>query len=388
MPTPGGPTKQMIDEDALFDLLEAVVIGVEDLLRAAEIAELATLLAPRHRHQPVDVVARHGGLGRDRRHRLEALELLFGLLLGLLGHLGLFDLLFQLLDFLGALILAPELVVDRLDLLVEVVLLLRLLHLLLDLHVDALLDVDLLDLDIDQVVQALVRIEGVEQALLLARGDHQMGGERVGETIRVIHLEGRHQPFEGEMVGRLGVLLEGAEHFAHVLLELVAHRVLDLVDLDLGVDRAVALLEIEQPRAALPLDHHLDVAVGQLEVLDHPRDHPDTLDVVGPGIVDLGIPLGDEEELFAGLRQRHFQRADRALSADDEWRHHVRKNHHVPQRYGGEGSLVGVDESGAHRSSRRVVQGSCRPRSLGADEVSQPVCRAASVALERAPPLR
>ena len=80
-------------EDALLDLLQPVVVLVEDLLGVLEIAVLLGLLVPRHRDQPVEVVARHGRFGRHRRHRLEALELLDGLLLGVLRHARLVDLL-------------------------------------------------------------------------------------------------------------------------------------------------------------------------------------------------------------------------------------------------------------------------------------------------------
>ena len=124
---------------------------------------------------------------RDAGHRLEALQLLQSLLLGLLRHAGFFDLLAELFDLVRAIVLAAQLVVDGLDLLVEVVLLLGALHLLLDLGVDALVDVDLLDLDLEEVLQllqALVRRRRLEELLLLGGGDEEVRGERVGEACR------------------------------------------------------------------------------------------------------------------------------------------------------------------------------------------------------------
>src|SRR5690606_23163591 len=86
-------------EDALLDLLQAVVVGVERVLRGLEVlAHLAALL-PRHAQQPVEVVAHHRGLGRHRRHLLELVELALGLGLDGLGHAGLGDLARQLLHF-------------------------------------------------------------------------------------------------------------------------------------------------------------------------------------------------------------------------------------------------------------------------------------------------
>ena len=155
------------------------------------------------------------------RHRLQALQLLHGLLLGLLRHAGFFDLLAELLDLVGAVVLAAQLLVDGLDLLVEVVLLLGLLHLLLDLGVDALVDVDLLDLDLEQVLkllQALVRrwsvsSSGCFSAVVIRRCE----AEGVGEAVGVVELQRRHHALERQVVRHLGVLLEDLHQLLHVL---------------------------------------------------------------------------------------------------------------------------------------------------------------------------
>ena len=170
LPTPGGPTKQMIEpfglldelahgeelEDALLDLLEAVVVLVEDLLGAVDVLDLLAWSSSRERRPATRCsCARPWPRRRHRRHRLQALELLLGLLLRLLGHAGLLRSSARSSSTSSrAVVLAPQLLVDGLDLLVEVVLLLGLLHLLLDLDVDPLVDVDLLDLDVEQVLQA------------------------------------------------------------------------------------------------------------------------------------------------------------------------------------------------------------------------------------------
>ena len=249
---------------------------------------------------------------------------------------GLLDLLLQLGDLVGAIVLAPQLVVDRLDLLVEVVLLLRLLHLLLDLDVDPLVDVDLLDLDIEQVVnrlQAFVRIQGLQQGLLLGGGDGQVRREDVGETVGIVELQRRHQTLEGQVVGHLGVLLEAVQQPAHVHLNLVVGRVVDVVDLDVGLEGAFLFLQGPQFGPAQPFDHDLHVAVRQLHVLDHPRHDSDRMDVVDAGIVDLGIPLGNQEDQLAGRAEGLLQRQHRAAAPDDEGGHHLREDDHVPQRH-------------------------------------------------------
>ena len=251
---------------------------------------------------------------------------------GVAGGLEGLDLLLQLIEL--ALLAAPQLLMDGLDLLVEVVLLLGLLHLLLDLHVDPLVDVDLLDLDVEQVVkalQALVGVDQLEQRLLLGGRHHQVGREDVGDAVGVVELQSRHQPLERQVVGHLGVLLEGREDLAHVGPQLLAHRVVDLVGLHLDAQGAVGILDAHDLAALDPLDHHPHVAVGQLEVLDHRRDHTHVADVVAQRIVDPGVLLGGQEDPLGGARERLLQGPHRALPADDERGHHVREDHHVPQ---------------------------------------------------------
>src|SRR5439155_14596342 len=50
-------------EDALLDLLEPVMILVQDLLGALQVAALAALLVPRLRDLPVEFIARNCSLG-------------------------------------------------------------------------------------------------------------------------------------------------------------------------------------------------------------------------------------------------------------------------------------------------------------------------------------
>jgi hypothetical protein len=194
LPTPGGPEKVRIVafgfltrradgeelEDALLDLLEPVVILVEDLLGALQVAALAVFLCHGHRDQPVEVVARDGRLGDIGGIASRRFSSWIGLLLDVLRHLGLFDLLLQLVDLVALLVLAAQFLLDRLHLLVEVVLLLRLLHLLLDARLDAAIDLELVDLDFEDAgdaVQALDRRDDFEQVLLLVDADEQVRGE-------------------------------------------------------------------------------------------------------------------------------------------------------------------------------------------------------------------
>ena len=101
----------------------------------------------------------------------------------------------------------------------------------------------------------------------------------------------------------------------------------------LDADRQVLApaLEGHDPAAAHALDHHLDVAVGELQRLGHRRDDADLVDVLGLGLVELRVLLRGQEQALGRRRERRLEGADRRLAAHDEGLHHVGEDHHVPQ---------------------------------------------------------
>ena len=159
-------------EDALLDLLEAEVVGVEHLLGDLDVAPDLRALLPRDRQHPVEVVAHDRRLGRHRAHRAKLLHLAHRLVAGFLGKLRLLDALLELGELVLAVLALAQLLLDRLDLFVEVVLALRLLHLPLDAVADALLDLQDADLafhEAEDLLQPLRGDLGLEQFLLLGR---------------------------------------------------------------------------------------------------------------------------------------------------------------------------------------------------------------------------
>ena len=141
---------------------------------AADFGELDVVVGrhrPRQLDEPLEVRARDGVLGRRRLHALEALELLLGDLLGLLGHLRLGDLLGELVEVAAAVVELAELFLDRLELLAQDVLALVAAHLLLHLRVDALADLEHLELarqELEHLARARLEVERLEDVLLLA----------------------------------------------------------------------------------------------------------------------------------------------------------------------------------------------------------------------------
>ena len=144
--------------DAVLDVLEAGVVGVEHLAGGRRIELLVGGLAPRHGDQPVEVGADHRGLAGLLAHALQARELLEGLLGHRLRHAGLGDLLAVLLGDRGAVL--AQLALDRLHLLAQDVLALLLVRAGLDVLADLLAQLQL------------------GQALALELDDELRGGRR------------------------------------------------------------------------------------------------------------------------------------------------------------------------------------------------------------------
>ena len=321
-------------QDAVLDLLEPVVVLVEDGFGALEVAALFRLLVPRHRDQPVEVVARDGGFGRHRRHRLQPLQLLHRLLGDLFRHLRLFDLLLQLVDLVALLVLAAQFLLDRLHLLVEVVLLLRLLHLLLHARLDAAVHLELVDLgfeDAGDAVQALDGGDDLEQVLLLVHADEEVRGNRVGELARVVHADGGDHRVVVQVVRELHVLLEERHDAAHGRLGVGARLFALRDDLDDDAVEALVFLPLHGPRPLDAFDQHLDVAVGQLQALDDVRHAAHREDVGRLRVVDRGVVLRGQENPLV-LHQRVLERAGGRGPSDDERHHHVWKHDDVAER--------------------------------------------------------
>ncbi len=198
-----------IFEDAVFDLVQAVMIFGENHFGALDVANFLRALLPGHRQQPVQIVARYGGFGGHRRHHFQPLQFLHGLFLRPFGHAGSFDLLFQLLDFVG--FAAAQFFLNGLQLFVEVVLFLRAFHLALHARIDGAIHVQLFDFDFQNVgdaVQALQRLEKLQQFLLFFDGNLQVRGDRVGKLAGIFDAHGGDHRVVIQALRELHVLLE------------------------------------------------------------------------------------------------------------------------------------------------------------------------------------
>ena len=320
-------------DDPLLDLLEAVVVGIEHVLRQLDVLPDLGALLPGDGQHPVQIVAHHGRLGRHRAHGPELLQLGHRLVAGFLAELGLLDPILELGRLVLAVLELAQLLLDRLHLLVEIVLALGLLHLPLDARADALLDLENADLALHEAVeplQPLAQGRRLEQILLVGDLQGEMRRHRVGELARIVDLRERDQNLGRHLLVELHILLELRDHGAGQRLDLahVGRRVLQHAGGDL--EEAGIVDEAGDVGAGRALDQDLDRAVGQLEQLQHAGDGADAIDVVRTWIVLARVLLRDQQDLLV-LLHHLLERRDRLLATDEEGHDHVRKDDNVAQ---------------------------------------------------------
>ena len=140
----------------------------------------------------------------------------------------------------------------------------------------------------------------------------------------------RHDHLGRDALVELDVGLEGRVDRAHQRLDLDG-RVVDVLDLlDVDLEIGVGLDELADPARASPLDVDLDRPVGQAEQLADRPQGPDREDVVGGGLVGLGLLLRRQQD-FPAVGHGLVQGPDRLLSPHEQRDHHVGEDDDVPK---------------------------------------------------------
>ena len=349
LPTPGGPTNSRIGlrivsaeaahrevlEDALLDLLEAVVVLVQDLRRLLDVESVVGGRGPRQRDEPVHVGADHADLGRGGRDPAHPVDLLDRPGAHLLRHAGGLDLVAELVD-LGLLgIVVAQLPLDGLELLAEDVLPLGLVHLGLDLALDLpleLQDLDLAGKEARDELEPLLDIDGLEELLALLGGHVGAVGHHVGEEAGLGDVAGGDGGLRGYRCTAGDVLLDLGLDAPDERLDLDALglRVVQLLhrgrQVRRGVDKAV------DPDPALALDDRADRAVLQLDDLGDLGDRPDLVELGRiADLLLLGMTLGHQRNRPTALGGG-VERGDALLAADLERDDHLREDDRLPER--------------------------------------------------------
>ena len=180
----GARLHRQIFDDPVFDFVERIMIGIEHVLRRADVTLQLATLAPRQTQQHVEIVTDHGRFGRHRLHRAQLFQLCTRLRTRVLGQFELVDAFGQLVDFVAApVVAAAQFGLDRLQLLVEVVFALGLFHLALDPATDLAFDLQHAKLALherEDHFQPLERVDFGQHGLLVAHFGGKVGSNRVG----------------------------------------------------------------------------------------------------------------------------------------------------------------------------------------------------------------
>src|ERR1019366_1721610 len=243
-------------EDALLDLLEAVVVLVEDLAHGADVHVVRRLAVPGQVEDPVEVGADDRVLGAADLHVAEALELLLGDLLGFLRQVRLGDALLEPIEIALVAVVFPQLLFDRLELLAKHVLALVFAHHLFDLRVDALAHLQDLELPGEQrehLADAVLHVERLEEAGLLVDRRVEVRRHQVGEGARRLDRVDERARLARELRHELDDLLRDVAETHAEGLGLVVARVALVETRDLRLQVRARLHDLVEPDAAQAL---------------------------------------------------------------------------------------------------------------------------------------
>ena len=271
-----------------------------------------------------------------------------GLLVDLLGQVRLVDAVAQLVDLGLGLVGLAQLVLDGLELLAQDVLALGLVHLRLDLVLDLGAQLQHFQLPVHEggeAAQPLGEVDLFEQLLLVLGLEAHGGGDEVAESRRVVDVGGRQLQLVGQVGDQLddpGVdgdevalqrLQFGARH--HDVGQVVHHggQVRLFGDEPLDLD------------APDPLGDDAQRAVGGLDHLLDGGEHPDGVDVVRAGHLDVR-PFGGHQAHLLVAAQDVVDEGDRPGLAHGQRRHGVGEDHGVLERQDGQHRRRGADVIG------------------------------------------
>ena len=157
----------------------------------------------------------------------------------------------------------------------------------------------------------------------------QIGADGIGQLAGIVDPHGGDHALVVEVLALLDVLLEQRRHAADQRLALRRRIGARRVYRDDGPVEAFFGSHRQQARPLDAFDQDLDVAVRKLEALDNRDDRADLVDLLRRGIVHRRVVLRGKENPLVS-RQAVFERMNARWPPHDERRHHVRKDHDVP----------------------------------------------------------
>ena len=317
-------------ENAALHFLEPVMILIQDRARAVDVELFRIELRPRHRDQPVEIIARHGIFRGALRHALETRELALRLLVRFRGHRRVGDGLAQILDLRAGITLVAELFLDLAQALAQHRLFLPLIKRLARALIDLARHLEHLDAPVQErehPIQALLEIEGRQDLLFLRHLQVHEARDDIGK--RRGRLDGADRI--AELGRRLGQQLQGFDgtlaQRERARLDVLVDRRRLLVRLDARHQERLAAHIVEHRETLLALRDQVMGAVGRGHEAHDGSDRAHAVKLLGVGILTLRRL---QQDAHLALRAHRFLRGgERALAEDRDRQYHAGKQHRI-----------------------------------------------------------
>ncbi len=330
-------------QNAVLDLLQAVVVAVENPAGALQVDALPAVGMPRQLQARLDIADDYAALVGAFRHLVEALAFLHQFVALQLRQARLFDALFKVIRLLAGIVALAQLVGDGAHLLAQKIFALVLVNLLLRLFVDLGLDGENLNLFLKngrQLFQPSDRVQLLQDGLLLLVVEHDVGGDVVGHLAAVPLLN--HADYD-------------VRRDVAVVLDILLKEVLRMPDERLGpagapVRPGVGADQLDQQERLLarngndfrPIGAFGEQADALVAAADNLLDFCHDAIPENPAarrVVVRQVLLRDEENHLVFLH-RGLQRLDGFFSPHVELEKHPGEYHKAPQRERREGQYI------------------------------------------------
>ena len=329
------PAHGKVIQDAVFDLLQVVVVGIEDFLGFQNVDFATGGLRPRQRRQPLHVVAGDGIIRRHRRHAGQPAQFFQRFFLDFIRHAGVFNLLLQFFGVARAFILLAQFFLDGLHLLAQVVLALRLLHPVLHFGLDLvaqLLDFELLRQMLVDFFQTHPDVGGFERVLLVGgRERRQRRGDEIHQPARLVDVHGDGRKFIRQSRRAGHDLLEQSKNVALQRFHLGAlgrngfrHRIHPTTH------EGRQLREFSQPHPLQAFGKNKQALVGHLDDFVDDGEGSDGVEIAGLRGIDASFALRHHHDglVFA----QRINELNRALPTHGQGQHGMGEQHRIPHR--------------------------------------------------------
>jgi hypothetical protein len=325
-------------QDALLDLVQAVVILVQHPPRIGDVQVVGRLVLPRQAYQQIQVRLDHAVFGGLDRHAFHAVQFAARFFLRLFGHARLADALIQFADVGFVLVFLAQFLLDRLHLLAQEELPLHPLHFALGFRLDLppqFQDFDLLLEQPGEPQQLVAHAVHLQDRLGVGEAQAHAAGDEIGELAAVVHVYGHDRQLVGHLRFQLDQLAEELLHGAHQRLHLdaILHSFGD--DLDAGAQVRFFLRVLQNADALQPLHQEAHRAVRRLEDAMHLRRSAHRVNLVRRRLLGAIVAAGDQGD-DAVVGQRLLHQADAALLADGQRQPHHRVDDDAAQRQHGQ----------------------------------------------------